>query len=157
MNEKPTIKIRIVDWWHEHTAANFRENSIVKILDKHFNCVWADKPDFLIYSVFGREHLNYDCVRIFYTGENVRPDFNIEGQRIEGAANYLRDARNLRNEIQKLHAERENYLRDTRNLRNELGKFTADGRNVGLFISKIQRDSRAFRHKLKFWKRFGRK
>ena len=36
-----------------------------------------DKPDFLIYSAFGSKHLDYDCVRIFFTGENVRPDFNI--------------------------------------------------------------------------------
>ncbi|WP_300449474.1 glycosyltransferase family 10 [uncultured Helicobacter sp.] len=27
--------------------------------------------------MFGVEHIHYDCVRIFYTGENITPNFNI--------------------------------------------------------------------------------
>lgn len=34
-------------------------------------------PDFLIYSCYGNDFLKYNCVRIFYTGENLRPDFNL--------------------------------------------------------------------------------
>jgi alpha(1,3/1,4) fucosyltransferase len=35
-------------------------------------------PDYVIYSVFGSNFLRYDdAVRIFFTGENVRPDFNL--------------------------------------------------------------------------------
>lgn len=34
-------------------------------------------PDFLIYSCYGHNFLNYDCPRIFYTAENLRPDFNL--------------------------------------------------------------------------------
>lgn len=36
----------------------------------------VDDPDFLIYSCFGKAFLKYKCVRIFYTGENIRPNFN---------------------------------------------------------------------------------
>lgn len=32
-------------------------------------------PDFIIYSSWGAEHLNYKCPKIFYTGENHRPNF----------------------------------------------------------------------------------
>jgi hypothetical protein len=33
-------------------------------------------PDYLVYSCFGIEHLKYNCIKIFYTGENVRPNYN---------------------------------------------------------------------------------
>ena len=34
-------------------------------------------PDYVIYSTFGKEHLKYDCIKIFYTGEEQSPDFNV--------------------------------------------------------------------------------
>ncbi len=37
----------------------------------------SENPDYLIFSCYGNDFLNYDCVRIFYTGENLRPDFNL--------------------------------------------------------------------------------
>lgn len=37
-----------------------------------------DRPDYVIYSVFGHDFIKYkDAVRIFITGENIRPDFNL--------------------------------------------------------------------------------
>jgi hypothetical protein len=33
-------------------------------------------PDYIIYSGFGYDHLKYKCIRIFYTGECITPDFN---------------------------------------------------------------------------------
>ncbi|WP_102408552.1 glycosyltransferase family 10 domain-containing protein [Parabacteroides bouchesdurhonensis] len=37
----------------------------------------TEHPDYLFYSCFGREHYKYkDCVKIFWSGENVEPDFN---------------------------------------------------------------------------------
>lgn len=46
------------------------------LLQKHFQVELSDEPDFLIYSAYGNKHLSYNCIKIFYTGENVRPDFN---------------------------------------------------------------------------------
>jgi hypothetical protein len=46
------------------------------LLKKYFQVELSDNPDVLIYSVYGNYHLSYNCVKIFYTGENVRPDFN---------------------------------------------------------------------------------
>lgn len=37
----------------------------------------SKQPDYLFYSCFGFEHLKYSCVKIFYTGENIVPDFNL--------------------------------------------------------------------------------
>lgn len=54
------------------------ENTTLEILKEEFGEVQVcDDPDFLFYSVFGYEHLKYDCVRICWTGENIQPDFNV--------------------------------------------------------------------------------
>lgn len=37
----------------------------------------VEDPDYLFYSCFGFSHLKYDCIKIFYTGENLVPDFNL--------------------------------------------------------------------------------
>lgn len=52
-------------------------NFIYKILEKKFNVEIADKPDFLIYSVVSKDVFDYNCPRIFFTPENLVPDFNI--------------------------------------------------------------------------------
>ena len=54
-----------------------QHNEYLELLEKHYEVeVTNDDPDYLIYSVFGTDHLNYDCVRIFYTGECMTPNFN---------------------------------------------------------------------------------
>lgn len=68
-----TIKIKFVDFWSSFQKENFY---VYQYLAKKYNVVISDNPDYLFFSSFGYEHLNYDCVRIFYTGENVRPNFN---------------------------------------------------------------------------------
>ena len=74
MDEKKTIKIDYCDFWGGFNKEN---NGISNLLKKHYNIEISDKPDFLFYSCFGGNHLNYsDCVKIFFTGENVLPNFN---------------------------------------------------------------------------------
>lgn len=47
------------------------------------------KPDFVIHSCFGHEHLKYNCVRFAWLGENIQPDFNISDYAIGfGRINY---------------------------------------------------------------------
>ncbi|RDU65517.1 glycosyltransferase family 10 domain-containing protein [Helicobacter sp. MIT 14-3879] len=47
------------------------------ILGDKFNFIVDEiSPDYVIYSVFGTKHIKYDCIRIFYTVENCRADFN---------------------------------------------------------------------------------
>lgn len=67
------IKVKVVDWWDN----SFDDNFIIKALKKKFEVIESENPDYLIYSVFGYEHLEYDCIRILFIGENIAPDFNI--------------------------------------------------------------------------------
>ena len=72
------MKIAYLDFWDDFDPEN---NFITKVLSgittieivKPF-----ENPDLLIYSIFGYENLLYhDCVRLYYTGENDVPDFNL--------------------------------------------------------------------------------
>ena len=43
---------------------------------KKYTLELSENPDVLFYSCTGDEHLKYNCTRVFYTPENVRPNFN---------------------------------------------------------------------------------
>lgn len=65
------IKIKFVDFWEGFIENNFLYNT----LKKYFPIVISSNPDFIIYSVYGNSHLNYNCTKIFYTAENVSADY----------------------------------------------------------------------------------
>lgn len=74
--------MRVVNWWIPDNEKNFYDNFFVQILSKKYDIVYSEKPDFLLFSPFYNHEMkthffDYDCVRIFYTGENVRTDFNV--------------------------------------------------------------------------------
>jgi len=71
-NSRRTIKINFSDFWEGFTPEN---NFLYDTLSKHFNIQLSDDPEFLIYSNFGNEFIQYNCTKVFYTGENVRPNF----------------------------------------------------------------------------------
>ncbi len=71
------MKISFIDFWDGFQSDNnflfylFREVYFDLVL------VEPSKADLIIFSVFGNENLKYNhCKKIFYTGENKRPDFN---------------------------------------------------------------------------------
>jgi len=65
------------DFWFPLQLERIQNFFLYKLLAKHYDIEIDDKtPDAVIYSSFGFEHLKYDCIRIFYTGENKRPNFN---------------------------------------------------------------------------------
>ncbi|WP_238916559.1 glycosyltransferase family 10 [Clostridium sp. YIM B02555] len=68
------IKIKFVDCSNTFDENN---NIFMDLLREKYKVKIADDPDYIIYSVWGNEHLKYDCIRIFYTFENIRPNFNI--------------------------------------------------------------------------------
>ncbi len=47
------------------------------ILKKYYDVEVSDSPDYIFYYESTYEYLNYKCIRIFNTGENVSPDFNL--------------------------------------------------------------------------------
>ena len=69
------VKIKYIDWWTGFNCDNYLIN---KILKKYYNVVLSDdNPDYVIGSMYTKEALDYDCIRIFYSGENFCPDFNL--------------------------------------------------------------------------------
>jgi len=66
------LKIKFVDFWYGFAPA---ENYFYNLLSSFYNVELSDDPELLIYSSYGRAYLNYKCIRIFYSAENLRPDF----------------------------------------------------------------------------------
>ena len=70
-----TIKIWFTDFYKGFEPTN---NYFYSILSRLYNVqIEKNDPDFLIYSCYGYDFLNYNCIRIYYTGENIVPDFNL--------------------------------------------------------------------------------
>lgn len=74
------INITFTDFWE---GFNYFDNFIVRALSNKYevNIVEYTKDrvldvDILFYSCFGMNHLFTDCVKVFYTGENIVPNFN---------------------------------------------------------------------------------
>lgn len=68
------IKLKFLGFWEGFLP---KDNLFYNILSKHFSVELTENPDFLICSTFCKpfEYAKYDCVRIFYTGENMSADF----------------------------------------------------------------------------------
>lgn len=86
-----TIKIDFADFWG---GFDKKDNYFYNLLKEEFFVEISDKPDFLFFSIFGNSHQNYNCRKIFYTGENIAPPFGY----CEWAFSfeYLNDPRNYR-------------------------------------------------------------
>lgn len=68
------IRVNFSGFW---PGFNKQNNFFTSILRRKFDVVISEKPDYLFYSVFSKDYLKYNCVRIFYTGECISPDFNL--------------------------------------------------------------------------------
>lgn len=69
------IKINFVDFWPGFCPESF---FLYRFLSKYYEVEIAEKPDFLFCSCFGYNHWKYrDCIKIYYTAENLVPDFNV--------------------------------------------------------------------------------
>ena len=66
------VKVNFSDFWHTPTPDH---NPLYRLLSKRFELEISAQPDYLLYSAFGAAYRNYDCVRIFCTAENLRPNF----------------------------------------------------------------------------------
>jgi hypothetical protein len=67
--------------WYSDFYQGFdpKDNYLHDILSRNYNVVLdPDQPDFLIYSCYGKDFLKYrNSVKVFFTGENLIPDFNL--------------------------------------------------------------------------------
>jgi len=66
------IKINFVDFWPDFNKTN---NYFYNLLIQKYELSIDENPDLLFYSCYGKEYLKYNCIRIFYTAENIRADF----------------------------------------------------------------------------------
>lgn len=67
------ININFVDFWPGFDKTN---NYFYNLLVQKYKVRIVENPDILFYSCYNNEYLKYSCTRIFYTAENIRPDFS---------------------------------------------------------------------------------
>jgi hypothetical protein len=69
---KEKLKLNFTDMWgYDNYQFNPHDNYFTDMFSLKYDVViTANKPDLLIYSVFGQEFKKYDCKKIFFTGEN---------------------------------------------------------------------------------------
>lgn len=71
------MKLSFLNFWGDFDPHNNFFTLLLKKYKEGVQVVLPEKADVIIYTCFGHEHLKYaNCKRIFYTGENVRPNFN---------------------------------------------------------------------------------
>lgn len=71
------IRIKLVDFQPGYDPTRFFIYHWLQASEKYQVELVDRAPDYLFFSTFGDEHLQYDgCVKIFWTGENQIPDFN---------------------------------------------------------------------------------
>ena len=75
MNDKPTKRVAVVDTGPSKKAAMGVLQFVDDLYDFEFTP--AADADYVFHSCFGYDVLKYAGVRIFVTGENVSPNFNI--------------------------------------------------------------------------------
>ena len=71
---KEKLKIKFVDFWGD---MNNTGNLFCHILSEKYEIEFSDDPEILFYSNGGTNFLKYKCIKIFFSGENVRPDYNV--------------------------------------------------------------------------------
>lgn len=74
MCAKTDITINFTGFW---PSFNKTDNFFFNLLSKKYNVSIGDKPDILFFAESGNEHIKYNCTKVFYTGENQRPDFGL--------------------------------------------------------------------------------
>lgn len=67
------LKINFTDFW---PLFDKKDNYFINLLSKHYEVVISDEPDVLFYSCYGSDYLKFKCIRVFFSAENMRPDFN---------------------------------------------------------------------------------
>ncbi len=88
---KKKIKIDFSDFWGGFDKV---DNYFYNLLKEEFDIEISNNPDVLFFSVFGSQHQNYRCKKVFYTGENVAPPLGYCDYSF--SFDYLDDIRNYR-------------------------------------------------------------
>ena len=69
------LKLNFSDFDPYHQFSK-RENYFTHLLSKQYEVEISEDPDLLIYSNYGKEFQRYHCTRLFFTVENLRPNYH---------------------------------------------------------------------------------
>jgi len=88
--EKKKIKINFSDFWG---GFNRTDNYFYNLLKEEFDVEISNNPDYLFFSLFGNQHQQLNCKKIFYTGENIAPpldycDYSFSFDYLDNPRNY---------------------------------------------------------------------
>ena len=72
-----SVKIKFVDWYRQYDPAHVEMELEWRIMSKNWDLELSEDPDILFYANYGDKHMQYTCLRVFVSMENVRPNFNI--------------------------------------------------------------------------------
>lgn len=107
------LTIAFTDFW---PGFDINDNFFTQVLSRKYNVSVVEpheKPDIHIYSFFGTEHLKYDNLKLYYTGENDVPNFNFCDYAISFHHLSLRD-RHLRLPLYVIYPAFENLRKQDR-------------------------------------------
>jgi hypothetical protein len=85
------IKINFTDFWPGFDKTN---NYFYNLLKEKFEVEISNTPEYLFFSIFGNQHQNFNCIKIFYTGENIAPPLGY--CQYSFSFDFLNDSRNYR-------------------------------------------------------------
>ncbi len=70
------ISLWFTDFCHGETAEAIKREHLYRFLADRFHVTLnPNNPDFLLYAPYGDRFRSFSCTRIYYTGENSRPNF----------------------------------------------------------------------------------
>lgn len=72
MAGKTELRINFSGFWQGFNKTN---NFFYHLLSKKYELLISDEPELLFFSESSTDHIKYSCTKVFYTGENIRPDF----------------------------------------------------------------------------------
>lgn len=104
-NKKEILHINFIDFWD---GFNKKQNYFYRLLSRKYNLIISEKPTLIIYSSFGEKYLNYNCKKVFYTGENIRPD--LMACDFAFSFDFLNHKRHFRLPLYSLYVEQDNML-----------------------------------------------
>lgn len=70
------MKISFIDFWPGFDSKNNFLYFLLREIYENIEITSPSYSDIIFYSCFGNNHLKYKQKKIFYTGENIRPNYN---------------------------------------------------------------------------------
>ena len=70
------MNVAFLDFWYGFQPENNFFTYLIRSIKENVNITSPENADIIFYSCFGNFHKNFNTKKIFFTGENLRPNFN---------------------------------------------------------------------------------